>query len=283
MSFGNIIEQVLRQGMGGQSRARLEHSVGPQGLGGVPGLGELLGAVLGGQASGRSAGGGGLGDVFGGNPSGRASTGGLEDLLGGVLGGATRGAGGAGGGLGDLLGGVLGGGRAQRSGSGSRSGAGMAILATIAMAALKNWSQSRGSAMGLTGAASSIAPGEMDAMTAPETEQLVLLAMISAAKADGAVDEAEIERIVGQIDDDGVSPAEKEFLLAELRKPLDLRGLVDAVPSAAVAAQVYGASLFVIKVDTEAEADYLQQLAGALGLDAGTVTRLHELTGAPAV
>jgi uncharacterized membrane protein YebE (DUF533 family) len=248
----------------------------------VPGLGELLGAVLGGQASGRS-GGGGLGDVFGGNPSGRPSTGGLEDLLGGVLGGATRGAGGAGGGLGDLLGGVLGGGRAQRSGSGSRSGAGMAILATIAMAALKNWSQSRGPAMGLTGAASSIAPGEMDAMTAPETEQLVLLAMISAAKADGAVDEAEIERIVGQIDDDGVSPAEKEFLLAELRKPLDLRGLVDAVPSAAVAAQVYGASLFVIKVDTEAEADYLQQLAGALGLDAGTVTRLHELTGAPAV
>lgn len=281
MSFGSIIEQVLRQGMAGQSRARLEHSVGPQGLGGVPGLGELLGAVLGGRAAGRPASGGGLGDVFGGNPSGRASTGGLEDLLGGMLGGATRGAGGAGGGLGDLLGGVLGGGRARRSGS--RSGAGMAILATIAMAALKNWSQSRGPAMGLTDAASSIAPGEMDAMTAPETEQLVLLAMISAAKADGAVDEAEIERIVGQIDDDGVSPAEKEFLLAELRKPLDLRGLVDAVPSAAVAAQVYGASLFVIKVDTEAEADYLQQLAGLLGLDAGTVTRLHELTGAPAV
>ena len=233
MSFGHIIEQVLRQGMAGQSRARLEHSVGPQGLGGVPGLGELLGAVLAGRASGRPASGGGLGDVFGGNPPGRASTGGLEDLLGGMLGGATRGAGGAGGGLGDLLGGILGGGRAKRSGSGS--GAGMAILATIAMAALKNWSQSRGPAVGLTDAAQSIAPGEMDAMTAPETEQLVLLAMISAAKADGAVDEAEIERIVGQIDDDGVSSAEKEFLLAELRKPLDLRGLVDAVPSAAVA------------------------------------------------
>ena len=151
------------------------------------------------------------------------------------------------------------------------------------MAALKNWSQSRSPAMGLTGAASSIAPGEMDAMTAPETEQLVLLAMISAAKADGAVDETEIQRIVGEIDDDGVSPAEKQFLLAELRKPLDLQALVEAVPSAAVAAQVYGASLLVINVDTEAEADYLHQLAGALGLDAGTVARLHELTGAPAV
>jgi uncharacterized membrane protein YebE (DUF533 family) len=281
MSFGHILEQVLQQGMAGQSRARLEHSVGPEGLGGVPGLGELLGSVLGGQATGRSAGGG-LGDIFGGRPSGRASTGGLDDLLGSLLGGATRGAGG-GGGLGDLLGGVLGGGQAEDSRGRSGSGAGMAILATIAMAALKNWTQSRGSAVGLTGAAASFAPGEVETMTAPETEQLVLLAMISAAKADGAVDEAEIQRIVGKIDDDGVSPAEKQFLIAELRKPLDLPSLVDAVPSAAVAAQVYGASLLVMKVDTEAEADYLRELAAALGLDPGTVARLHELTGAPGV
>jgi uncharacterized membrane protein YebE (DUF533 family) len=281
MSFGNVIEQVLQQGMAGQSRARLEHSVGPNGLGGVPGLGELLGAVLGGQAPGRSAGGG-----LGGGPSGHASTGGLGDLLGSVLAGATRGTGGTGGtggGLDDLLGSVLGGGRAGASSGSPRGGAGMAILATIAMAALKNWTQSRSPAMGLTGAASSIAPGEMDTMTAPETEQLVLLAMISAAKADGTVDDTEIQRIVGEIDDDGVSPAEKQFLRAELRKPLDMQALVDAVPSAAVAAQVYGASLFVVKVDTEAEADYLRQLAAALDLDTGTVARLHELTGTPGV
>src|SRR5262245_37588955 len=103
MSFGNVIEQVLRQGMAGQSRARLEHSMGPEGLGGVPGLGELLGMVLGGQVAGRSAGGG-LDDVLAGDPSGRAATGGLDDLLGSLLGGATRGASGAGGGLGDVLG-----------------------------------------------------------------------------------------------------------------------------------------------------------------------------------
>jgi uncharacterized membrane protein YebE (DUF533 family) len=281
MNFGNVIEQVLRQGMAGQSRARLEHSVGPQGLGGVPGLDELLGTVLGGRAAGRSAGGG-LGDILGGAPSGRGSAGGLEDLLGSVLGGATGGARGGGGGLGDLLGGVLGG---QAGGSHGRSGsgAGMAILATIAMAALKNWSQSRSPAMGLTGGASSIAPGEVDTMTAPETERLVLLAMISAAKADGEVDDAEIQRIVGEIDDDGVSQAEKQFLATELRKPLDLPSLVAAVPSAPVAAQVYGASLLVMNVDTDAEVDYLRELAAALDLDGGTVARLHQLTGAPPV
>jgi uncharacterized membrane protein YebE (DUF533 family) len=255
----------------------LEHSVGPRGLGGVPGLEDLLGAVLGGGATGRSAGGG-LGDVFGRARSSRGSTGGLDDLLGSVLGGATRG---GGGGLGDVLGSVLTGGQAGATRGNARGGAGMAILATIAMAALRNWSQSRGTGQGLMDSASSLAPGDVDALTAPETERLVLQAMISAAKADGSVDESEVQRIMGQIDDDGVSPEEKRFLAEELRKPIDLPSLVEAVPTPAVAAQVYGASLFVMKVDTEAEEEYLGQLAEALGLDEGTVARLHQLTGAP--
>src|SRR5262245_55319872 len=280
MSFGNILEQMLRQGMAGQSRARLEHSVGPEGLGGVPGLDELLGTVLGDQASGRSAGGG-LGDILRGDTSGRASTGGLEDLLGSLLGGATRGASSSAGGLDDLLGGALGGGGAQRPGGKPPGGAGMAILATIAMAALRNWGQSRNTAMGLTGAAANVASNEVETMTGPETEQLMLRAMISAAKADGAVDEAEIQRIVGKIDDAGVSPTAKQFLLAELRKPLDLQPLVEAVPNPAVAAQVYSASLLAMDIDTPAEVAYLRQLAAALDLNAATIARLHELTGAP--
>jgi uncharacterized membrane protein YebE (DUF533 family) len=271
MSFGNVLEQILQQGMAGQSRARLEHSVGPEGLGGVPGLDELLGTVLGGRARGRSTGGG-VGDILRGDPSGGASPG-----------GARRGAAGGGGGLDDLLGGALGGGGAQRPGGKQLGGAGMAILATIAMAALRNWGQSRNTALGLTGADANVAADDVEAMTGPETEQLVLRAMIAAAKADGAIDEGEIQRIVGRIDDDGVSPTEKQFLLAELRKPLDLRSLVESVPSTAVAAQVYSASLLAMDVDSEAEAAYLRRLAAELGLDAATVARLHQLTGAPGV
>lgn len=279
MSFGDIVGRMLQQGMASQSRARLEHSMGPQGLGGVPGLGDLLGAVLGGQVAGR-AGGGGLADILGGALGGqapRASGDGLGDLLGSVLGGAARG---GAGGLGDVLGSVLGGGRgAQTGGSAPLGGAGMTILATIAMAALKNWTRSGNGALGLTGTAAE----EVAALTAPEAGQVVLMAMVSAAKADGAVDEAEVQRIIGEIDGDGVSPAEKEFLLAELRKPLDLQALVAAVPDKAVAAQVYGASLLAIDLDTEAEIAYLRQLSAALGLDSGAVARLHELTGAPAI
>lgn len=252
MSLGDIVGQMLQQGMASQGRARLEHSMGPQGLGGVPGLGDLLGGLLGGRGAG-----GGLGDL---------------------LGGATPRAGG--GGLGDVLGSVLGGGR---RGGGALGGAGMTLLATLAMAALKNWSQSNNGALGVTAAVPGAVPDEVAALTTPESEQLVLRAMLSAAKADGTVDEAEIQRIVGEIDDDGVSPEEKQFLAAELRKPLDLQALVAAVPNAAVAAQVYGASLLAIDVDTEAEVRYLRQLSAALGLDAATIARLHALTGAPAI
>ncbi|THF61793.1 tellurite resistance TerB family protein [Pseudothauera nasutitermitis] len=284
MSFGNLIGQILQQGMAGQSRERLQHSMGAQGLGAMPGLADVLGAVLQGQGGGRA--GGGLGDVLGGmlgKPSAARAGGGLGDLLGSVLGGAA-GQGAAKGGLGDLLGGMLGGGQnAQRGGGNALGGAGMAILASLAMAALKNWNGQRAPAAGLVGGAAAPTQAELAALTAPETERLVLRAMLSAAKADGTVDEAEIQRIVGKIDDDGVSAEEKQFLLTELRKPLDLQGLIRDVPGVEVAAQVYGASLLAIDVDTPAEVDYLRRLAAGLGLDAATVARLHQLTGAPTI
>lgn len=291
MSLGNILGQILQQGMSGSGRSRLEQSMGSSGLGGIPGLGNVLGSVLGGG----SQGGGGLGDVLGqvlgGGGASRGgsggSLGGLGDLLGGVLGGGSTGS--RSGGLGDILGG---GARssadsAAPAGGATRSNplnnAGVAILATIAMAALKNWTTTRNASMRLTGEEATRASADVAAMTTPAIERLVLSAMIAAAKADGMVDEAEIQRIVGKIDGDGVSAEEKAFLLAELRKPLDLQALVAAVPNEAVAAQVYGASLLAIDIDSQAEVDYLRQLAAALRLDAGTVSRLHQLTGATAV
>lgn len=293
MSLGNILGQILQQGMSGSGRSRLDQSVGPSGLGGIPGLGDVLGQVLGGGSRQGSAGGaGGLGSVLGqvlGGGGGARSGGGLGDLLGGVLGGGSRQAGG-GGGLGDVLGGALGGGAAGRSASQASAprsnplnNAGVAILATIAMAALKNWTSNRAKSMSLTPQESAQAAAEFAQMSTPEVERLVLLAMINAAKADGEVDETEIQRIAGKIGEDGITAEEKAFVVGELRKPLDLQALVSAVPNEAVAAQVYGASLLAIDIDTPAEVQYLRQLAAALRLDAGTVSRLHELTGAQTV
>ena len=95
MNLGNILGQLLQGGMASQSRSRLEHAAGAQGAGG---LGDLLGAVLGGGAS-RSSSSGGLGDLLGGllgggssksSNSGGIDLGGLLGGLGGLLGGGTK-------------------------------------------------------------------------------------------------------------------------------------------------------------------------------------------------
>lgn len=283
MNLGNILGQILQQGVGRQGRSRLDHAMG------AGGIGEVLGSMLGGRSAGGAGSlGGGLGDLLGGvlgggRPGSAAGgTGSLGEILGGALGGGRAAS--AGGGLGDLLGGLLGGGAAGGTGTRSSGGnAGMAILATIAMAALKNWTDGRRAQAAMVPDAAGFAAPELETMTAPATEELVVRAMICAAKADGEVSEDEVRRIVGRVGADGLSEEEKQFLIAELRRPLDLAALVAEVPNEMVAAEVYAASLLAIELDTPAEAAYLRQLAQALRLDGATLSRLHEITGATAV
>lgn len=274
MSFANIVGQLLQQGMAGQTRARLEQGLGPKGLGasGGGGLEQLLGGLLGGAGGAGGAGGrgGGAADALGG------LLGVARDFLGKQQAGNMSGA--QLGGLGALAGALLGGGGSAAKGA--VGGSAMAILGALALKALQGGlSGNAGAVAGLQG----IQQDQIQALADPRNEALMLRAMISAAKADGHVDEREMERIVGKIGTDGITAEERQFVLDELRRPLDLAALVADVPNPVVAAEVYVASLLAIDLDTPAEAAYLQQLAALLRLDAGTVTRLHELTGAPAI
>jgi len=101
MNLGDIVGELMRQGMAPQTKQRIEHATGVNGLGsatGSPDLGALLGSMLGGGSGGQSSAGG-------------QSGGGLGDVLGGLLGGAGDGQSTGGGqsasGLGDVLGGLL--------------------------------------------------------------------------------------------------------------------------------------------------------------------------------
>ncbi len=267
MDFGKLIGQVLQQGMNQRSQARVNHSLGDAGLGGL--LGQVLGAG-GGQTAGGA--GGALGQILGSVLGGQGAQGGVAQS------GAARSGGTD---LGAILGGMLGGG--QSGGSGRSNGAGMAILASLAMAALKNWQGSKAgsSAVGLMSVSvdSDFDAEQFSRLSSAELEELMLRAMISAAKADGVVDEDELQRIVGRLAEDGLTTEEKQFLMRELQSPLDLPGLIAAVPNEAVAAQVYAASLLAIELDNDAEFAYLRQLAQGLGLEPATVSRLHQLTG----
>lgn len=103
----------------------------------------------------------------------------------------------------------------------------------------------------------------------------LLTAMISAAKADGEVDRAESQRILGQMDQAGLSSEEKSFLLGELAKPLNIDDVVKHATTPEVAAQLYTASAIVIDDKNETEHTYLATLAERLRLPPTFVTELE--------
>ncbi|MEI2420227.1 DUF533 domain-containing protein, partial [Arthrospira platensis SPKY2] len=89
----------------------------------------------------------------------------------------------------------------------------------------------------------------------------IVRSMIAAAKADGHIDNAERERIFGQISQLGLGAEEKAFLFDEIARPLDIDAIVALGVSPQVSIDIYTASLLAIEVDTPAEKAYLQMLA----------------------
>lgn len=158
----------------------------------------------------------------------------------------------------------------------------LALLGAIAMKALRGGSQQGSRAL-------DSAAGLMDDPNEPEDVQpeqhdqsvadLIVKAMINAAKADGKIDEDELQKVVGELQGDGITQAEREFVLGEVRKPMCTADIVRAVPNRQVGAQVYAASLLAIEVDTPAEKNYLQQLARDLGLDSQVINQIHASFG----
>jgi len=101
-----------------------------------------------------------------------------------------------------------------------------------------------------------------------ETEFALTLvrAMISAAKADGHIDDDERMKIVGRLNLAGLGPDAETFLDDELQQPLNLDDLVASVRTDAQKVELYTASRLAISADTRAERGYLNLLAGRLGL-----------------
>lgn len=112
--------------------------------------------------------------------------------------------------------------------------------------------------------------------TAPQAEEsagLMLRAMIQAAKSDGKIDADESARIMETVGDDA-DAEDIAFVRSQLEAPVDVDGLAADTP-AHLAMQVYSMSLMPIRVDTAGEAQYLDQLAKALGLSQEAVNALH--------
>jgi uncharacterized membrane protein YebE (DUF533 family) len=123
------------------------------------------------------------------------------------------------------------------------------------------------------------------AAASPEQARAILLlrAMIAAAKADGEVDPEERARIVARLRAAGAEADVQRFVEEELARPVDLYAITSEVRDAATAAEVYAASLAAIRVDTEAERRYLDNLALRLGLDRVAVDEINRRLGSSPV
>jgi uncharacterized membrane protein YebE (DUF533 family) len=276
MGFADILGQLVQQGANGSARANDRLSKGVNELdrqGG--GMGEIFGQLQRQLGAGATSSTTGAGQGLGGLAEMAKSFLGKEQI-GGMSTGQIGGIGAA---AGALLGGGVG---------GAAKGGLMAILGTMALGALKG-SQAGTGAGAPAGAGTgqvrelTVEPQEVEELVGENTQKLILKAMISAAKADGAIDQAEMEKIIGRIADGSVTAEEKQFVMDEMRAPLDVNALAVEANSPAKAAEVYAASLLAIDLDTEQEKRYLADLANALRLDRNTVARLHQMTGTPAV
>lgn len=247
-----------------------------------------------------SSGGGALGGLsgmlrgIGGSSGGPGVAGGLQDMLGGLLSGAQGG--GAQGGLGGLSGGLggllesLGGSQSSQADSGGGLGGLLGGLAGAAGAggllggAMKPRPASNTSSFGSV--LNSAFASNPEPAIEPTSDQeaaagLMLRAMIQAAKSDGTLDDAEREKLVGQLGDD-VDSAEAAFVQSELQSPVDVDGLVAQVPSG-MEPQIYAMSLLAINLDNQDEAKYLHQLAQGLGLTVEAVNDVHTQLGVPSL
>ena len=276
MNISELLGGLVQSGMSASSNDRMKNSLG----GGVL---DNLTSMLGGSSG--QGGGGGIGDllssVLGGGPqSGGAAGagGGIGDLLSNILGDAGKAVGGnknlAVGGLGALIGSLLGGG--GKSLGGAVGGGLMALLGMLAFNALKGSGQEQ----------PPIPAGLLEAKTESEQKRLeqsseiVLRAMINAIKADGRVDQNEINRIMAKFSESGVEAEGQRHLMTQLQQPMETEKLIAAAKGQPdLAAQVYAASLLAIEVDTQAEKNYLDQLAAGLGLAPQVTGRIQQMVG----
>jgi uncharacterized membrane protein YebE (DUF533 family) len=294
--MGNALEDLVRTGLGSigggaqpgaagapastQTAAPPAAQPGAAGgmgsLGGAGGLGDILGQVMGAIQGGGAA--GQSGATPGQQPGGM---GGLGDILGQVMGAAQGGLSNAArnpaqaGGLGAILGGLLGGG--GDSVKGALGGGALAVLASIAFKALQGAGQGGQAGANLPGLTAPQTPTQ--AQLAESTAQLVLKGMINAAKADGEIDPAEMQRIVGKLQEAGMDEQTRAWVLNEMSRPLDLDAFAAEIPGQEASAQIYAASLLAIEVDTDAERAYLAEFAQKTGLHPMVAQHIQQSMG----
>lgn len=126
----------------------------------------------------------------------------------------------------------------------------------------------------------SSSPAAPPATPAVSEGLLLVRAMVAAAKADGRLDQAERRAILDRLEIAGLSPAERDVVLADFDRPATAEALGKAAKDPLLAPRVYGAAAAAAGERCAAEQAFLAALARALKLDAPAVAAIEQrLTG----
>lgn len=96
--------------------------------------------------------------------------------------------------------------------------------------------------------------------------RIIIRAMCNSAKADGVIDDEEMETIIGQLE--GLEQEDESFFRNELKSPFMSAQDIAAETPSNIGLEVYAVSTMSIHADNDAETTYLSDLAEALGVDA---------------
>lgn len=170
---------------------------------------------------------------------------------------------------------------------------GMAVIGGLAYKAYRDYQETQrtGHAPAAGYGAGDFTPPPADSLFAPanapqgpmQLAEVLIVAMIAAAKADGHVDAEERGRIYQRLEEGGLQPEEIAFLQRELTEPVDVERIVAGARNKEEAVEIYAASVMAIRSDTPQEREYLATLAGRLKLEPGLVQSIEKTVEAVAV
>jgi uncharacterized membrane protein YebE (DUF533 family) len=170
-------------------------------------------------------------------------------------------------GLGALILGTEGG--RSMAASAAKLGA-LTLIGGLAYKAYQNYQQGKPLLTGASGLVAEPAPagsGFEPQAISNDTALLCIRAMVGAAAADGRIDRAEQQKILGGLQRAGVDQEAASFLRREIEHPATADDLAGAVRSGPQAVQVFTAARLAVEPDTGEEHDYLVSLADSLRID----------------
>jgi uncharacterized membrane protein YebE (DUF533 family) len=177
----------------------------------------------------------------------------------------------AGGAAGAAVIGALSGKKAKKYAGTALKAGGLALIGGLAYKAWQHYKDDQSGQT--TNNASAFLPDSQQ-----EADQLNLLlvrAMISAARADGRIDNDENRIIMSRIGEIQLDDSERAYLFEQFAAPVDLNILASDAKTEAQAAEIYAASVIILATPSAAERQYLDDLAAALKLPNALRQEIH--------